>query len=290
MESNKSQTGPEGRGWLQPRRGSLSMLRLILVVLVLSRALAALAGDDLRAKTQNPVGNLISVPFENSIDFGAPNGSAYFLNIQPVIPVKVGNWNLINRVIVPLIYAGGEIEGSPNLPSGGSGDDVFGLGDINYSVFVSPADAGKVIWGIGPSITLRTATADQIGSGKWSMGPTAVLLTQPQPWTLGLLARNLWSFAGDSDRTDVNQMLLQPFVNYNLSQGWYLTTDPAVTANWEGESGRRWTVPIGGGLGRLFAIGSQPINLKGQAFYNAVRAKNAPDWALKFTIQLLFPK
>ena len=176
---------------------------------------------DLAAKTQNPVGAMYSVPFKFTFDYGADNGEATFLNINPVIPVTVGDWNLINRVIMPLIDTPGLVTGTPEIPNPVPGDGATGLGDINYSVFLSPAKPGKIIWGIGPSLTMNTATDDQLGSSKWSAGPTAVVLIQPKPWTLGLLGRQLWSFAGDSDRATVNQLLLEPFINYNLGNGWY---------------------------------------------------------------------
>lgn len=277
---------------IAPARGAWRGLTLGSIFLISWIATATLNAqqDDLRAKAQNPVANLISVPLENTVDFGAPDGSAYFLNIQPVIPVTVGQWNLINRIIAPLIYAPGEIGGTPEIPMGSQGAGVFGLGDINYSLFFSPADAAGMIWGLGPSLSLRTATDDQLGSGKWSAGPTAVVLAQPQPWSLGVLVRNIWSFAGDSKRAEVNQFLLQPFINYNLEDGWYLTTEPILTANWRAEPTDRWTVPLGGGIGKLFTIGQQPINTRLTAYYNAERPTNAPDWAIKLTIAFLFPK
>jgi hypothetical protein len=250
----------------------------------------AQGGGDLRAKTQNPVGAMYSVPFKFSADFGAPDGTAFFLNIQPVIPITVGDWNLINRVIAPIVSVEGFIEGTPEIPEGAEGNGAAGLGDINYSVYVSPAEPGKYIWGIGPSLNLPTATDDQLGSGKWSAGATAVVLTQPKPWTLGVLGRQLWSFAGDSDRSEVNQFLLEPFVNYNLSNGWYLITDMIITANWLADSDNRWTVPLGGGVGKMFKIGNQAMNSKLEAYYNVVQPDGAPDWSTSFTIQFLFPR
>jgi len=247
-------------------------------------------GGDLAAKVQNPVASMISVPFKNIIDFGAPNGSAYFLNIQPVIPITVGPVNLINRTIIPIVHVPGLIAGTPEIPGGVGGPSATGLGDINHSTFLSPANPGKVIWGLGPSLNFPSATSNQLGSGKWSVGPTAVVLTQPKPWTLGVLARQLWSFAGDKDRAHVNQFLLEPFVNYNLSKGWYLISDIVMTANWKAPGGNKWTVPLGGGLGKLFKIGNQPINTRVEAYYNVVKPDNGPDWSLSFTIQFLFPK
>jgi hypothetical protein len=251
-----------------------------------------LADDDeeLRAKTQNPIGSLYSLPFENNFDFGAEDGNAYILNIQPVLPFTVGSVNLINRIILPVAYVPGFVEGLPGIPQGVPGDGKFGLSDLNYSLFLSPASPGKVIWGLGPSLTFPTATDDQLGSGKWSAGPTAVILTQPKPWSLGVLARNIWSFAGEDERTDVNQFLLQPFVNYNLSGGWYLASDPIMTANWDAADGQKWTVPLGAGVGRMFKMGSQPINTRLGAYYNVEKPDGAPDGLVRFTIQFLFPK
>jgi hypothetical protein len=247
-------------------------------------------GEDLAAKTQNPVGAMYSLPFKFTFDYGAANGEATFLNIQPVIPVTVGDWNLINRVIVPLIDTPGLVTGTPEIPNPVPGDGATGLGDINYSVFVSPAEPGKVIWGVGPSIMMDTATDDQLGSGQWSAGPTAVVLIQPKPWTFGMLVRQIWSFAGDSDRASVNQLLLEPFINYNLDNGWYLITDMVLTANWRADSSNRWTIPLGGGVGKMFEIGSQKMNTKIEAYYNVEKPDGAPDWSMSWTLQFLFPR
>jgi len=246
--------------------------------------------DDLAAKTQNPVGAMYSLPFKFSFDYGADNGEASFLNIQPVLPQTIGEWNFIHRFILPLIDTPGMVSGIPGIPNPTEGDGATGLGDINYSVYLSPADPKKIIWGIGPSLMMDTATDDQLGSGKWSTGPTAVLLVQPKPWTLGLLGRQLWSFAGDSDRNKVSQMLLEPFINYNLEGGWYLISDMIITANWEADSSNQWTVPLGGGFGKMFEIGSQKMNTKLEAYYNVEKPDGAPDWSFSWTLQFLFPR
>jgi hypothetical protein len=251
--------------------------------------------EALAAAAQNPVAAMISLPFQNNTMFGiGPNDDvANVLNIQPVYPLALGaDWNLINRAIVPIIYTPDVLAGIDVLPTELQGVDTeaLGLGDINYSGFLSPSQPGSVIWGIGPSITVPTATDEVLGSGKWSAGPSAVVLTMPKPWVLGLLARQLWSFAGDQDRADVNQLLLQPFINYNLPGGWYLTSSPMITANWDREPDQMWTVPLGGGLGKIFRIGTQPVNFQVQAFYNVEHPTQAPDASLRFQLQFLFPK
>jgi hypothetical protein len=117
------------------------------------------------------------------------------------------------------------------------------------------------------------------------------VLTIQGPWVLGVLANNQWSFAGWGDQ-DVNQMLIQPFVNFNFPDGWYLTSAPIFTANWKASSGNVWTVPLGGGFGKLWRVGKVglPINTQLQAFYNVERPDGGADWQLRFQIQVLLPK
>jgi hypothetical protein len=264
-----------------------------LAILVAAGCTSAHAqGDEaeLRKKAQNPIANLYTVPIETTFDFGAANGDATFIQLQPVIPIDAGPILVVSRTILPLIDAPGGLTGQPGNPEPVAGSREFGIGDITQSIFLSPCAAGPVIWGAGPVIVFPSASADVLGSGKWSMGPTAVVLTQPAPWSLGLLAGNVWSFAGDADRDSINQLFLQPFVSYNLPDGWFLTTAPQVTANWRAAADNAWVVPVGGGGGKLFTIGPQPMNVMLQSFYNAERPRGAPDWTLRFTLQLLFPR
>ncbi len=265
------------------------MKRVALLIVAVMLSTNAWSSDDIRSAVQNPISSMISLPFKLNLDYGADGGDATILNIQPVIPVTVGKWNLVNRAIIPLAHVDGAIQG-PNNPSPQSGGSASGLGDINYSLYLSPVDYGKVIWGVGPSLNMKTATDDELGSGKWSAGPTAVALTQSGWGTMGVLGRQLWSFAGDSDRKDVNQFLLEPFLNYNLDNGWYLISDMIITANWDAPSSQRWTVPIGGGAGKIFKIGNQTINSRLEAYYNVEAPDAAPDWNVAFTFQFLFPK
>jgi len=140
-------------------------------------------------------------------------------------------------------------------------------------------------------LPLRCAlTDDLLGTGKWSIGPSVVVLTMPTPLVFGILVRQLWSFAGDSDRAHVSQFLAQVFVNYNLPKGWYLTSSPVITANWEPDSDNTWTIPLGGGVGRLFRLGKLPIKAQVQAFYNFERPEFGPDWSLRFQWTFLLPK
>jgi outer membrane protein with beta-barrel domain len=241
------------------------------------------ADEDLAKKSQNPIADLVSVPFQSNTNFhtGPYNRTQEVLNIQPVVPLHINaNWNLISRTIVPVISQPNPIvDGNTN-----------GIGDVTQSLFLSPTHPGALIWGVGPVFTVPSATNPILGQGKVLAGPTAVLLTTPGHCVIGVLLNNQWSVGGDPLRPSVNQFLAQPFVNYNMAHGWFLTSSPVVTANWRATPDERWTVPLGGGIGRIFRLGDQPVSAYISAYYNAIRPDAAPTWQLRAELSLLFPE
>ena len=274
-----------------------SIARLVAIAVLVWLAGGALliptsahsAGDsDLARAAQNPVADMISLPFQNNTNFnvGPLDKTQNILNIQPVYPVSLNDeWNLITRTIVPLIS-------QPAFTP--SQDREFGLGDIQFSAFFSPKKptAGGIIWGAGAIAQFDTASDDRLGQGVFGLGPTAVALTSTGPWVIGGLANNVWSVSEDSGRQNVNQFLFQPFINYNFPDvpGRYLTFAPIITANWEADSGDRWTVPLGLGVGQIFKIGKQPMNGQVSAYYNVEKPEYGADWQLRIQLQFLFPK
>jgi hypothetical protein len=250
---------------------------------------AAANADELRKESQNPVASLISVPIQNNNNGGINPGNRTqdVLNLQPVIPLKVnGDWNLIIRWITPIIYQ--PLPAPAPFPQIG----VSGLGDMQPTFLLSPRKPHKLIWGAGPIIQMPTATSRYLGQGKLALGPNVVALTMPGHFVLGVLVNNIWSVAGGGSRRDINQMLLQYFVNYNMKKGWFLTTQPILTANWNtpAPSGSVWTVPFGGGVGRIMKLGFQPVSINVQAYGNAIHVPGASSWTVRAQFSLLFPK
>ena len=247
--------------------------------------LPAVAQDaDLAKKLSNPVASLISVPFQFNYDsgYGPLDGDRAVLNIQPVIPISINDdWNVISRTILPFIWQ--------NDIAGNSGSQ-FGLGDITQSFFFSPKEPGPggIVWGAGPVFLLPTATDTMLGSGKWGLGPTAVVLKQDGPWTYGALANHIWSVAGNSDRPDISSTFLQPFISYTTPDAWTFSLNTESTYDWKND---QWAVPINFSVAKLLKFGEQPVSFQVGARYWAEAPENGPNgWGFRAGITFLFPQ
>ena len=237
------------------------------------------AAENAAHDAQNPIANVISVPFQDNtyFDAGSSDRAQNVLLVQPVVPIKLGDdWNIITRTIVPIIN-------QPHMPP--LTGSTFGLGNIQPQFYLSPSRTGEIIWGVGPQFWLPTATDKTVGVNRFGAGPAGVALTIQGPWVLGGLVSTMWA---GSDRNGVNETTVQPIAFYNMAKGWYVMSSPVITSNWLKESNERWTVPAGGGFGRLFTIGGQIVNARIQLFNNVVRPTDGDRWQAQFQIQFLF--
>ena len=237
---------------------------------------------DLAQQAQNPVADLISVPLQNNTNFGLgpDDRTQNILNVQPVWPFKLSDdWNLITRTIIPVT--------SQPLPDGSRKN---GLGDTTLTAYFSPRNESSLIWGAGPVVLIPTSTDDSLGLGEWGGGLSAVALTMPGDWVIGSLISNVWADSGDDTKKDINLFTWQYFVNYNIpgGNGLYLVSAPIITADWNAGSSDRWTVPFGGGIGKIFKIGNQPVNAQVSEYYNVEKPEFGPDWQLRLQLQFLF--
>ena len=244
---------------------------------------------ELAKEVQNPVSDLTRVGFTNTTVGGAgrSNFTTNGFLLQADTTKRFGDWALLNRLSVPLLY----------IPASGITEETgssFGLGDIEYTGFLARDETKRLlksIGGIGPTFIFNTASEDGLGTGKWSVGPTVAFARILDTWVVGAIVSNRWSFAGDAKRRRVNQFLLRPFVNYNFVNGWYLTSTPVMTANWDRASRNRWLVPIGGGVGKvLFRGEKRPMNLVLQGFYFIETPDLGPDWSVRLRVRILFPQ
>ncbi|MFT6051113.1 MAG: hypothetical protein ACI9B9_000753 [Halioglobus sp.] len=243
------------------------------------------SNEELAKKLSNPIASLISVPLQLNYDsdIGSNDkGDRYQLNIQPVIPISLNDeWNVISRTILPVVSQD-EI-----FPGAGS---QSGLGDVVQSVFFSPKQATESgwIWGGGPVLLLPTATDELLGSEKWGLGPTAVVLKQSGQWTYGALANHIWSVAGDDNRADISTTFLQPFASYTTKDAITFALNTESTYDWESE---QWAVPINFTATKVTQFGNQLVSIGGGLRYWATSTDGGPEGlGVRLLFTLLFPK
>jgi hypothetical protein len=238
--------------------------------------------QDLAKKLANPVASLISVPFQENIDFGGgpgDKGAKSTLNIQPVVPISLGKMNLIVRTILPIVY-------QRNIA--GLSSDQWGLGDTTQSFFFSPVTKpGDIIWAIGPVGYYPTATDHRLGSEKWGAGVTGLLLKQNGPHTFGLLTNQIWSIAGTPDRPGISVLFLQPFYSHSNKHGLTVGLNSETTYDWKRD---QWTIPLNVTVTQLAAIGQQHVSFGAGLRYYAEKPAGSPDWGVRLIFTLLFPK
>ena len=262
------------------RRGlARAACSLALAAACAAPASAEDTGQSLEALAQqklNPFADAINLPATVSFGFGPGHDVQPSLTFQPRIPLSLSeDWRVVTRSNVPII----DIPGP---------DGVTGLGDVNVSLFLTPARTGSLVWGAGPILQFPTATDEALGTGKWAAGPTAGLFYVDGPWLNGMLVSHLWSFAGPATREDVSLTQIEVKFSYEFSSGWYIDTDPVMTYDWKAPSNQGWTIPVGLDVGKSFKIGHQGMSLQLGAYYNAKKPDGTADWFLQTQFTLIY--
>ena len=239
--------------------------------------------EELAKKLSNPVSNLISIPFQNDFESGlgaGQNGSRYTLKVQPIVPVSFNkDWDLIIRPIVPLINQSNVYGSSAQK----------GLSDSQLQLFFLPKASVRddVIWGAGPVFLFPTATEALLGSEKWGIGPNACVVKQTGPWTIGLLANHLWSFAGNSNRSNISMSYLQPFASHSNKHGFTFSFASETSYDWLAD---RWTIPLVCGISQILPAGGHLISAGASVIYHLQSPSNTSKWSARVSITLLFPQ
>jgi len=258
----------------------IQLCTLFLMVFVSVNVVFAQDEEELSQQAANPIANLMSFPLQNNTNFdiGPFNRTNNVLNFQPVIPLADGK--IITRTIIPIVWI-------PDVTSE-DGTVSTGLSDISLAAFFVP-ESDKLTWGPGVILDIPTG-GEKRGTQKWSAGPSLIVLVQPGDWTFGFLANNVWSFAGNSDRADVNKGLINIFVALQLGDGWFVNSAPILTADWKASSDQQWTVPVGFGFGKLSFVGGKlPLNIQVGYYNNVVKPDFGPKWQLRTQVQVLLP-
>jgi hypothetical protein len=247
-----------------------------------AEATPELTASELAKLKQNPVSGLRQVVLVSNINPNTPVSGKTQANysLQPVWPVSLNDdYRLITYTILPVIH---QPTGAPD------GSSITGMGDTLINLFVAPKTPGAFVWGLGPAIMLPTRSDPALGSNRLGLGPAVVLFYAKDAWSAGVVLQNVWT-QGGSGSNKVNAMGAQYVFNYNLDKGWFIYSNATITSNWTADSHDRWTVPVGGGFGRVFNIGKQSVSASAQAFYNVDTPTNGPKWTGSFQFAFLFP-
>ena len=241
---------------------------------------------EIAKKLQNPIGDLISVPFINYTNFnvGPNKGTQDILQLQPVVPIHVNeDWNVITRTVLSAVW-------SPSFQPAASVPPL-GLAPTTFSAFLSPRNpVNGWVWGVGPVVQLPTISNPALGSNVWGLGPSVVVVKLAGPIVAGVLVNNIFSLGGTNGLrgTRYNTFLVEPFFNYNFGGGWFVGTVPIITTNWD-RGGAKWTLPVGAQAGRVIKIADKlPVKLEVGAYYNALRPTGGGTWQLLTEVALVF--
>jgi hypothetical protein len=239
----------------------------------------ALTNQELAISVHNPFQDFVKVPIQSTTGFqlGRDHKVGEAINIEPLLPFSLNaDWDLFARPSLTVAYAP-----TPHEQSG--------LQDLQTSFFLSLAKESTWIWGAGPIFQFPTASSSELGTGRWSAGPTAALVYSKGPWLNAILAYHLMSFAGNRARGSVNQTYIEPMISYNLDSGWYADIDPQMILDWTADTANAWTIPMGADVGKAFNIGSQSLSLQLGAYDLLKRPDGAPQWIMRATVTFLFP-
>ena len=272
--------GRRGRGWGLCAALLLSSLALAQPTSERATPAPPMELGELTFRFQNPASNQVSSLFvreDLSFGIGVDDRLQSITGVRVNLPFSLGaGWTLVTRTELPIILAGDPTN---------SAVTYYGLGDTELAGLFSPLKHGP-LWA-GAALRIPTASSDKLGSGKLSVGPSLALVFQPRPWTVGAIAEQVWSIAGEEERPSVSRLRLQPVLAYQLPEAWYLASSPEIIANWKAAGGQKWLVPLGGGFGKLFQIGTLPFDVQLEGFYDVVHPDLGPTWSLRAQVGLV---
>ena len=241
--------------------------------------------EELAKKLANPVAAMMSDPMKFHYDenIGADDkGSRTSMTVQPVIPIDFNpEWNIISRTIIPVVSQ----KNINYLPD----PDIDGLGDIVTTQWFSPKapSASGWIWGVGPVVSIPTASNEFLGSEKLSVGPSALALKQQGQFTFGFLGHHLISVAGENDRGDVSFTFMQPFFSYTTKTATTFGINTESTYVHEKEE---WSIPVTVNALQVMKVGSQIMQFGANLRYWVDTPETGPEgFGFSIDVKFLIP-
>jgi hypothetical protein len=247
---------------------------------------------ELSKQTSNPVGSLWQLVMQNDYtlfdgDITDDERQINVFKFQPIMPFRLTDeWKLITRPVIPVVSS--EILKNPAT---GDWDRENGLGDVVLlAAFSNTPPTSPNVWGIGPTFIFPTASDDDLGTEKWSVGPVATWFHLGEKWIYGGIVQHWWSFAGDDDRDHVNLTNIQYVLKYRPTPAMSIGFSPNIEANWKNDSDDVWSVPIGLGADRMFRLGKLPVKIGFEAQYYVEQPDSfGAEWNFRFFVTPVIP-
>ena len=248
--------------------------------------------QELSSEIINPLAKIWRIDFENDTIYNTGDiGEKVWTNMltfRPRLPVSLDKWVLVVEPQIPFVDTQPKFEES--LIKGLSVEHRTGVGDTILAAILGRNITKEIEFGIGPSFIFPTATKNVTGQGKWQVGPAATLFYVPKGWTIGITPQVWWSFAGDNDREETNQMEIQYVIARHFKNGWNIRSRPTIKADFKADDGDKWNVPVGGGISKLFKIKKLPILFAVEAQYSVIKQDTfGPEWTLVSDITVVIP-
>ena len=287
---------PAGIGKLLTKKICSTALAFVTVIACATSASAqseaALSASELAKEISNPVTSIWQLQFQfNNAKLESGNlnpvsgkwvNNLYF---QPVMPVSLTkDLNLITRPVITVYNS------VPHPTATGGNERTTAFGDIILAQVFSPAGTEPWIWGVGPTWIFPTAGSDFTGQGKWQVGPAIGGGYITNKFMIAALVQQWWSFAGDADRRDTNQMNILPLIYRFFGDGWSIGYSGNILADWKESGSNVWTVPIGLSVGKVIKLGMLPVQVQIAAQYFVARPEGGPEWNVQLQITPVIPR
>ena len=207
---------------------------------------------------------------------------AYINTTWVRLAIPMADGKLLLRVSAPIVSLGAPYSDPLNF------DTKNGLGDINaFMSYNFIAEADKTI-GIGPLISVPSATNTALGSGKWQGGVAFVAFFCKSPvFQYGGLVTWQKSFAGSSDRDNAESLSVQPFAMVQLGRGLYMRSSATWFFDFMRDS---YSVPLSLGLGKVVKVQNVAFNFFVEPQYAVLHNGTHPQFQLNIGANIQFLK
>ena len=247
---------------------------VIFLLLCFPTMLLADDKQSLEQAANDPTASIMSIQLQNLYtgDYHQlSNETGNTISLRTSIPHDFGGLKHIARATLPVIT---------NSPSG-----ERGIGDlVVFDMVVTGKSWGR--YGLGAVVLAPTASEDELGAGKWAIGPSMGFVVSADNWLMGIFNQNLFSFAGDDDRKDVNVSIFQPILNRKLPDGWSIgLSEMTVAYDWENSEFS--ALPLGFKVSNLRKIGHIPVQFTGSYEYNFADDNITPEWSMSFAAKFI---